>query len=132
MPPFRRLTEPGVVCGGTSAEIIARELKLTLATEADSVGGDLPPASTMPGAALITEGIFTLSRALRYLRRGEPRADDPASRLVRLMLNHDIIDFIVGTRINERNQARTPGGAGVGAKRPSRTRRVCAKRHERN
>lgn len=93
-----------VICGGTSAEIIARELNLPLTVDLNSMGGDLPPMSRMPGIDLVTEGIFTLSRAAGYLEKGDHAKLDPAQQLVELMRRHDIIEFVVGTRINEAHQ----------------------------
>ena len=60
--------------------------------------------SRMPGIDLVTEGIFTLSRAATYLEKGDHAKLDPAQQLVELMRRHDIIEFVVGTRINEAHQ----------------------------
>ena len=84
--------------------IIARELNLPLTVDLNSMGGDLPPMSRMPGIDLVTEGIFTLSRAAGYLEKGDHAKLDPAQQLVELMRRHDIIEFVVGTRINEAHQ----------------------------
>ena len=56
------------------------------------------------GIELVTEGIFTLSRAATYLEKGDHAKLDPAQQLVELMRRHDIIEFVVGTRINEAHQ----------------------------
>ena len=93
-----------MISGGTSAEIISRELGRPLTIDLDTVSGDLPPLSRMPGADLVTEGIFTLTRAARYLENNEFSKLDPAGRLVELMRRNDIIEFLVGTRINEAHQ----------------------------
>ena len=101
---FQEFPGTKVICGGTSAEIIARELKLPLSVDLSTMGGDLPPLSRMPGADLVTEGIFTLSRAASYLEKGDYTKLDPAEKLVELMRRHDIIEFVVGTRVNEAHQ----------------------------
>lgn len=101
--PFREFEGTKVISGGTSAEIIARELKLPLTIELNTFSGDLPPSSTMPGADLVTEGIFTLSRTAKYLEEGVT-GNDPAGKLAEMLRSHDIINFLVGTRINEAHQ----------------------------
>ncbi len=101
---FRDFHGDKVICGGTSAEIISRELKVPLLLDLKSMSGDLPPSSFMDGASLVTEGIFTLSRAARYLEHGIHDRKDPAGELVERMRRNDIIEFLVGTRINEAHQ----------------------------
>ncbi len=94
-----------VICGGTTAAIIGREWGVKSETDLATVGGDLPPVARMPGVDLVTEGIFTLTRTMRYLERNELALhDDAASRLGKLLLSCDRIEFLVGTRINEAHQ----------------------------
>lgn len=100
---FRDFRGTRVISGGTSAEIISRELHRPLTIDL-AAAGDLPPPSHMEGADLVTEGIFTLSRAARYLETGDQTRLDPAGELAELMRRHDVIDFLVGTRINEAHQ----------------------------
>lgn len=100
---FREFEGTKVISGGTSAEIIARELKLPLTIDLNTFSGDLPPSSTMPGADLVTEGIFTLSRTAKYLEEGTA-GNDPVGKLAEMLRSHDIINFLVGTRINEAHQ----------------------------
>ncbi|MDD3118607.1 MAG: SpoIIE family protein phosphatase [Victivallales bacterium] len=93
------------ICGGTSAEIIARELHRKLTLDLSTVGKELPPTARMEGIDLITEGIFTLTKTAQYLESGlGSNRDDPAGQLVDLLLANDIIDLMVGTRINEAHQ----------------------------
>lgn len=102
---LKNFTGTRVICGGTSAEIIAREWKKELTPDFASVGGELPPMSKLEGADLVTEGIFTLPVAAKYLeQRSDAGHNDPAAKLARLLQEHDIIDFLVGTRINEAHQ----------------------------
>lgn len=116
-PPFDRARDrecaaalrdyPGtrVICGGTTAEIVAREWKKELMPDFSSVGGKLPPMSKLKGADLVTEGIYTLPVTAQYLEQHNSAGKkDPAARLAEMMLDHDIIDFLVGTRINEAHQ----------------------------
>lgn len=95
-----------VICGGTTAAIVARELGRELTVMMDKMDPELPPPCHLEGVDLVTEGILTLTRALRVLEGDAPPPppDSPASRLVELLLDSDIIDFVVGTRINEAHQ----------------------------
>jgi hypothetical protein len=58
------------------------------------------------GVDLITEGTMTLARAAEMLeRRAQEKWPDNAARdLMALMLQRDIVEFVVGTRINEAHQ----------------------------
>ncbi|MDD4817060.1 MAG: SpoIIE family protein phosphatase [Victivallaceae bacterium] len=93
-----------IICGGTSGEIVARELRRNLTIEPGSVGGDLPPVAVMEGADLVTEGIFTLNRTAVYLEKGAEGKNDAAGRVADLMRRNDVIEFLVGTKINQAHQ----------------------------
>ncbi|PKK89829.1 MAG: serine/threonine protein phosphatase [Candidatus Wallbacteria bacterium HGW-Wallbacteria-1] len=93
------------VCGGTTANILSRELNREVSTNLGRPRGDLPPVSVMDGIDLVTEGILTLTRAVRYLReRHAEFPADGAGRLCSLMMDSDWIEFMVGTRINDAHQ----------------------------
>ncbi|MGE5611539.1 MAG: SpoIIE family protein phosphatase [Bacillota bacterium] len=95
------------ICGGTTATIIARILEREITMDLTNLDPDVPPASRMEGADLITEGTLTLAKVADLLEVG-PRPDKPrpnaADELVRLMLESDVVHFVVGTRINEAHQ----------------------------
>lgn len=94
-----------VLCGGTTATIISRELQLPLTVSMEISDKELPPLSYMEGVDLITEGILTLSKVERLLSSGIPeKSHGPANDLVSLLQNSDKITFIVGTRINVAHQ----------------------------
>ncbi|QEN08762.1 stage II sporulation protein E [Oceanispirochaeta crateris] len=96
-----------IISGGTTANIIARELGRNLTLDLGSQTDTIPPCSTMEGVDLVTEGIITMSRVHEYLeKRLEPVGGkgDPAERIVKEMINSDVIHFMVGTRINEAHQ----------------------------
>lgn len=94
-----------VLCGGTTATIISRELNLPLNVSMEMTDKELPPLSFMPGIDLITEGILTLSKVERLLTNGIPeKSQGPANEMVSLLQNSDKITFIVGTRINVAHQ----------------------------
>ncbi|NLA74722.1 MAG: hypothetical protein GX846_04515, partial [Deltaproteobacteria bacterium] len=93
-----------IICGGTTAKIIARELKRKLTFVDDKFLSSQPPLSNIPGIDLVTEGIITLHHVQVMLARGispDNEENSPAARIVEIMLDSDIIHFMVGTRINE-------------------------------
>ncbi|NLF94247.1 MAG: SpoIIE family protein phosphatase [Oligosphaeraceae bacterium] len=94
-----------VISGGTSADIVARELGREVNTDLQDINGVVPPQANMAGIDLVTEGVFTLTRAIAYLENfaGAP-ADNAAGRLVEILLRNDAIHFLVGTRVNEAHQ----------------------------
>lgn len=94
-----------IICGGTTAAIIARELSRELNMTPHSAVDGLPPCSAISGIDLVTEGIFTLTRAAQYLEGGSDEIkNNAAGQLVKLLLRNDIIEFHVGTRINQAHQ----------------------------
>ena len=102
-----------VVSGGTSANIAARILKKKIVTKADTGNPDVPPMAVIEGIDLVTEGVLTLGKCLKLLRkyvRGEfdteffddLDADNGASRLARLLIEECTeLHLFVGTAVNE-------------------------------
>lgn len=94
-----------VLCGGTTATIISRELRLPITVDLNIIDKELPPISKIEGIDLVTEGILTLSKVERLLAEGIPeKTQGPAGELVKMLQNSDKITFIVGTRINVAHQ----------------------------
>ncbi|HPT20341.1 MAG TPA: SpoIIE family protein phosphatase [Bacteroidales bacterium] len=97
-----------ILCGGTTAKIVSRELNREIVCPPiEQMKGDLPPVASMAGVDLISEGILTLGKVLEILENiklPDITERDPAASIVRYLLNADIIDIIVGTRINEAHQ----------------------------
>lgn len=62
-------TTKRIVCGGTSANIVSRttDKKLTVSLEYNDP--DLPPVAYIDGIELVTEGVLTLNRVLKLLKR---------------------------------------------------------------
>ena len=58
-----------IVCGGTSATILARELNRSLDVSMDYVDPEIPPIAYIDGIELVTEGVLTLNRVLHLLKR---------------------------------------------------------------
>ena len=61
------MVSPGkkVVCGGTSANIVARVLHRKIETTLNYADPTLPPTGKIQGIDLVTEGVLTLSRTWR-------------------------------------------------------------------
>lgn len=94
-----------VIAGGTTANIVSRELDLDTHIDLNQDSGGLPPWSSMKGIDLVTEGILTLTRTAQLLEADKPpRKVDAASRLYEKFVDSDIIHFLVGSRINETHQ----------------------------
>ncbi len=96
-----------IICGGTTAEIIARELDLEVRIEHRFRDEEIPPTAEMFGFEMVTEGILTLGKVEEILEayNSETRLEDsPPEEVVKLLLNHDYIHIIVGTRINWAHQ----------------------------
>lgn len=96
-----------IICGGTTANLLARELNRPIRLDLSKPLCNAPPASFMEGIDLVTEGIITLQRVADLLKESgdaEPQATSPARQVVDLMLDSDLIRFVVGTRINDAYQ----------------------------
>jgi hypothetical protein len=94
-----------IICGGASGNLVARvtgrKLKPSLKYEDPGV----PPAATLEGVNLVTEGILTLNKCVEQLECyhiGKPLPDsfDAATLLTKALLNADRIVFLVGTAFN--------------------------------
>jgi hypothetical protein len=120
-PPTRRETDADwvqrfterlgkrVVCGGTTAKIVARQMGLTLEVDLTTMTTDVPPVGRLPGMDLVTEGILTLTRVRDMLRAGTDKTAvrfqvDGASSLLRLLLEVDHVHFLVGQAVNPAHQ----------------------------
>ena len=94
-----------VIAGGTTSEIIARNLKKEVALDVDSISSDAPPESRMEGVDLVCEGMLTLTRVAELLENDyHDETLSPARKMIEIFLRNDIITFLVGTRINEAHQ----------------------------
>ena len=93
------------ICGGTTANIVERELCLKCEIDKTSFDDKIPMASKMDGVDLVTEGILTLTEVYRMLKEGiDKQKNNAAVRLANLLLDSDKIDFVVGTKINIAHQ----------------------------
>jgi len=100
----RAFTGRKVICGGTTAAILSRELGHPLSMDLRNLDPDVPPVSRMEGFELVTEGAITLARTVRVLEEEDtPDLLKPnaATQLAGLLLDGDIIHILAGTKINE-------------------------------
>lgn len=100
------------VCGGTSANIVARELGRQITTSLDYIDKDVPPIGHIQGIDLCTEGVLTLNKALEILGRlidcppddavmDRLEKKDGAALLAKLMYDGcTTLKMFIGTAIN--------------------------------
>jgi hypothetical protein len=95
-----------VICGGTTAKIIARELNRPITVDMKNFNPEVPPCSIMDGIDLVTEGIITMTKTAQYLEEPYTTAENgnAAFKLYTQFLECDEILFIVGTRLNDANR----------------------------
>ena len=110
-----------VVCGGTTASIVARHLNREIkAVNSDLPDNDIPPISEIEGIDLVTEGMITLNRVLEYARDFADMnkeyfhwnyRNDGASLLASLLLEEATdINFFMGCAINPAHQSNSSLG----------------------
>jgi hypothetical protein len=97
-----------VICGGTTASIIGRELQIDVAVDLDEdLDPNIPPPGRMDGIDLVTEGTLTLGEVARILESDLPINKfrrNAARALVEMLLETDIVEFVIGTRVNPAHQ----------------------------
>ena len=117
---FMRREGKKVVCGGTTAQIIARVLKKEIVTSFDYFNPEVPPTAKIEGIDLTTEGVLTLGKALDHIRicssSNSTMKDfldlnekDGASTLAKILLEESTsINFFVGCATNPAHQSNDP------------------------
>lgn len=94
-----------VICGGTTATIIGRELGKEIEVDLTTTSTKLPPLSKMEGVEVITEGILTLTELCCYLESGmQTQVDQSIKALAKVLMESDFIWFLIGTRVNDAHQ----------------------------
>ena len=88
------------IAGGTTANIISRELNIPVVAKLSMNAGKLPGISEMEGIDLVTEGILTLTKTLEYLENGNAE-ENAAKTLMNFLLDSDVINFLVGAQMNK-------------------------------
>lgn len=89
-----------IVCGYPIAEIVAKELGLTIERDEFSSDPTLPPAWRIGRFDLVTEGIVTLNRVLNILEHIEDidmiEGGASAGKMCRMFLRSDVVHFVLG------------------------------------
>lgn len=98
---FKNFKGKKAIAGGTTANLISRELNIPVTMDKTISIGKLPSCSYMEGVDLVTEGILTLTQTLEYLESGEWDIDNAAGKLVQFLLDSDCIYFMVGAKLNQ-------------------------------
>jgi len=99
-----------VIAGGTSAQIVARELNEELEVSLTYYDPEIPPTSQLDGVDLVTEGLLTLNKTVERItnvncQEDLPKQKDGATELARLLLESDSIKMLVGKKINPAHQS---------------------------
>lgn len=103
-----------IICGGSTAQMVAREQGLKLEVEwvppwkrtgDEPKKKGSPPTANLKGFNLVTEGILTIGQTIEILQKSKtiydlPKDSDAATRLARYLLTADDIHLIVGSAIN--------------------------------
>lgn len=105
-----------VISGGTTANIISRELQIPLHVDLKELTLKFPPSAVMEGADLVTEGVLTLGEVIMILEdlSDEKKSvdilkrlssSDAAARLCRLLLDEATeVKLWMGTAVNPAHQ----------------------------
>lgn len=106
-----------VICGGTAANIAARECKTELKLDLSTLTKEIPPITYMRGFDLVTEGILTMRESLGQLKdfyrlpltkeiEHRMKEKNGAAMLSRLLI-HDCthVNFYVGRAVNPAHQS---------------------------
>ena len=81
---FRSAKGYKVISGGTTANIIARELKQEIFVDLINYDKQLPPPAKLKGVDLVTEGLLTLNKVVETLRE---------NKKTEIIIVNDVIDF---------------------------------------
>ena len=101
-----------IVCGGTTANIVARELNVEYKSSTEIIDEDIPPIGYIEGIDLVTEGVLTLRKSCEILKKLLTTNDDSflhkkkdAATLLSRILYEDCIHIkmIIGRCINPEN-----------------------------
>jgi Stage II sporulation protein E (SpoIIE). len=117
---FMRTDGKKIICGGTTAQIVARVLKREIVTSFDYFNPEIPPTAKIEGIDLTTEGVLTLGKALDHIRVCtssdstmidflELNDKDGASMLSKILLEEcTSVNFYVGCATNPAHQKNEP------------------------
>ncbi|MEG2318344.1 MAG: stage II sporulation protein E, partial [Rikenellaceae bacterium] len=118
-PPYNQADDPKfaqivndydgdvILSGGTTASIIARELNREINVVLQKRNTGVPSKSEIKGISLVTEGVLTLGKVKERLmetKDGVFKGTSPDIEIIHSLLEHDIIEFVVGMKINTMHQ----------------------------
>ena len=105
-----------ILCGGTTANIVSKELNTPIDIDLVNYTEEVPPMGTMEGVELVTEGLLTLNKVkdLLSIHSEEKKRGmivppiyglDGASRIARILIDESThIRLWVGTAVNPAHQ----------------------------
>ncbi len=105
-----------IVCGGTAAKIVSKELNEELITSVKYIDKDVPPTAEIKGIDLVTEGVLTLSKTVEKIKKFvnsysnqytiyNANMQDGASQLAKILVEECThINFLVGKAVNPAHQ----------------------------
>ena len=96
-----------VVCGATTADIVARYMFTSLKVEQNPASLSTPPRYFLDGVDLVTEGAVTLNQVHNLLEEEDLDRDSDMSAavdLTKILKSGDRISFIVGQSLNPANK----------------------------
>ena len=102
-----------VICGGTTSQIVSKQLGRDMSIDLDYISPDVPPIAHMEGIDLITEGVVTIGKVLDILEEYDATKDpavlkrekDGAYLLTEILVEKcTSVKFIVGRALNPAHQ----------------------------
>lgn len=113
---FLQTSGKKIICGGTAANVVARESNKDIKVLMASVDKEVPPIAQMDGVDLTTEGVLTLTNTLKRIKffkeKGEVlfeknyRDKQDGASLLAYMLLEDCthLDIWIGSAVNPAHQ----------------------------
>ncbi len=94
-----------LVCGATSARLVSEIMRKPLKIEKSSFDGITPPASSIDGINLVTEGLVTLNQLYNIIdeERDEMHNDNPVTQLYDFLMLADRVNIFMGKAKNPAN-----------------------------
>ncbi|WP_099188713.1 SpoIIE family protein phosphatase [Tepidibacter mesophilus] len=102
-----------IVCGGSAAKIVSRELNTDFEMDMKNIKGDIPPVGYIKNIDLVTEGVLTLKKVLEVLvdyKKNKYHIDDifkddkdqnAAYKILKILIDECThIDFLLGRSVN--------------------------------
>ena len=108
-----------IVSGGTTGGLVSKYLNKPLVMQTEYLDKEIPPIASLEGVDLVTEGVITINRVLRYAENYLGQNDeftnwyyqiDGASQIARFLFEIATdVNFFVGCAINNAHQGEDTG-----------------------